>query len=113
MVRTAFAIVTAAILWSTPIPSAHESFRIIGTIVKFEKWRLEIKTVYGEPYSVLLQPSPPIERNKKPATESDSDRGRSCLPVRGFDPRYVHLAIAVRRRSAGHRFGHRIGGSSP
>jgi len=77
--RRTFGIVAVAALWSSPVASAHESFRIIGTVVTLDKWRLEIKTVHGEPFSILLQPSTPIERNTKPATTKELRAGRSVV----------------------------------
>jgi len=93
--RRAFGILAAAVLLSGSLLSAHESFRIIGTIVTFDKWRLEIKTVYGEPYSVLLQPSTPIEHNKKPSTAKELKAGRTVVvQVVGDTPYDADLYIA-------------------
>lgn len=93
--RTLLGITALVMLVSSPILSAHESFRIIGTIVKFEKWRLEIKTVYDEPYSILLQPSTPIERNKKPATVKELKAGLGVVvQVVGDTPYDADLYVA-------------------
>src|SRR5687768_607090 len=61
--------------------SAHEVFRIIGTIVKFENWRLDVKTADGEIFLIQLQEYTPIERDKKrhrERAESWRCRRRRC-----------------------------------
>lgn len=50
--RRIFAIVALGALLSSTMVSAHEVFRIVGTIVKFEKWRLDVKTADGEMFLI-------------------------------------------------------------
>jgi hypothetical protein len=74
-VRRILAIVALGALLSSTMVSAHEVFRIVGTIVKFEKWRLDVKTADGEMFLILLQEYTPIERDKKRVTAKELKAG--------------------------------------
>ena len=55
MLRKLLGGVALASLFSSPALSAHEQFRIIGKIVKFDKWRLDVETPDGETFLIRLQ----------------------------------------------------------
>ena len=74
MRKTSPIIVLVAPLSSTTL-SAHEVFRVVGTIVKFEKWRLDVKTNDGEVFLIQLQEYTPIQRDKKRVTAKELKAG--------------------------------------
>jgi hypothetical protein len=72
MIRAIVRVVTFAVLLSSTMSlAAHDQFRIIGTIVKFEKLQLYVDTSQGGVSAFQLQEGTPIYRDKKrvPATE--------------------------------------------
>jgi hypothetical protein len=79
MLRKVMSIVAVAVLFLSGMVSAHENFRIIGTIVKFENWRLDVKTRDGETFGITLQQSTPIQRDKKWVTSKELKVGRSVV----------------------------------
>jgi hypothetical protein len=97
-VRLALCVVTtAAVLFPVPL-SGHENFRIIGNIVKFERWQLQVDTTAGESFTITLQESTPIERDKKPVTAKELRPGRGVVvDVMGDTPYDDDLfVVAVR-----------------
>lgn len=98
--RRIFAIVALGALLSSTMVSAHEVFRIVGTIVKFEKWRLDVKTADGEMFLIQLQEYTPIERDKKRVTAKELKAGVGVIvEVVGDTPydadRYVASVTVV------------------
>jgi hypothetical protein len=79
MLRTLLGSLALAALVSTSPVSAHDQFRVIGKIVKFENWRLNVETSYGEPFSFLLSEYTPIWRDKKPVTAKELKVGGSVV----------------------------------
>lgn len=79
MLRKLFGGLALAALVSTSTVSAHEQFRVIGKIVKFEKWRLDVETRYGETFLFPLQEYTPIWRDKKPVTAKELKVGGSVV----------------------------------
>ena len=79
MLRKVMAVVAVAVLFLSGMVSAHENFRIIGTIVKFENWRLDVTTRDGETFGITLQQSTPIQRDKKWVTAKELKVGRSVV----------------------------------
>ena len=73
--RKMFAIVVLAAMLSSTMLSAHEVFRIVGTIVKFEKFRLDVKTADGEMFLIQLQEYTPIQRDKTRVTSKELKAG--------------------------------------
>jgi hypothetical protein len=98
MVRFIWIVLAAATFLSSSASFAHENFRIIGTIVKFEQWRLQIETAAGEAFTITLQESTPVERDKKPVTAKELRPGRSVVvDVMGDTPYDDDLyVVAVR-----------------
>jgi len=88
MLRQLLAGLALAALVSTSTVSAHDQFRIVGTIVKFDKWRLDVETSYGETFLFLLQQSTPIWRDKKPATAKELKVGGSVVVEVSADSLY-------------------------
>ena len=79
MLRTLIGTAVVTVLLSSTLLSAHENFRIIGTIVNFDNWQLAVKTAAGDTYFVMLQESTPIERNKKWVTAKELKPGLSVV----------------------------------
>jgi len=77
--RHILGIVVFAALFGAVVLSAHEQFRIVGKIVKFEKLQLEVTTNYGERFLLRLQEGTLIERNKKRVPATELKAGRSVV----------------------------------
>jgi hypothetical protein len=72
MMRQIVGIIAFAVLLSGAVSlSAHEQFRIVGKIVKFEKLQLVVDSTYSERFVLNLQEGTLIQRDRKrvPATE--------------------------------------------
>jgi hypothetical protein len=78
MLRKLLGMVALVGLLSTPL-SAHEQFRIVGKIVKFDKMRLDVETPYGETFLIRLQEYTPIQRDKKRVTAKELKVGGSVV----------------------------------
>ena len=79
MMRQIRGIVTFAVLSGAVLLSAHDQFRIVGKIVKFEKLQLEVTTNYGERFLLQLQEGTLIQRNKKRVPATELKAGRSVF----------------------------------
>lgn len=66
-------------LVSTSTVAAHEQFRIIGKIVKFENWRLDVETADGETFVFPLHEHSVIWRDKKRVTTKELRVGGSVF----------------------------------
>jgi hypothetical protein len=66
-------------LVSTSTVAAHEQFRIIGKIVKFENWRLDVETADGETFVFPLHEHSVIWRDKTRVTAKELRVGRSVF----------------------------------
>jgi hypothetical protein len=77
--RELLGTVLLAIVFSSTALSAHETFRIIGKIVKFENWELEVYTRDQETFRFKLQDYTPIERDKKPVSAKELKAGASVV----------------------------------
>jgi hypothetical protein len=98
MVRLVLCVLaTTTALSSIPL-SGHENFRIVGTIVKFERWQLQVATAAGESFAITLQESTPIERDKKSVSATELKPGRSVvIDVMGDTPYdYDLYVVSVR-----------------
>jgi hypothetical protein len=77
--RKLLGTVLLAVLVASTNLSAHETFRIIGKIVKFENSELEVYTRDQETFRFKLQEYTPIERDKKPVTAKELKAGASVV----------------------------------
>lgn len=77
--RQILGIVAFAVLSGALSLSAHDQFRIIGKIVKFEKLQLEVTTNYSERFLLQLQEGTLIQRNKKRVPATELKAGRSVV----------------------------------
>ena len=79
MLRKLLGSLALAALVSTSMVSAHEQFRVIGKIVKFENWQLGVETSYGETFVFRIHEYTPIWRDKKPVTAKELKVGGSVF----------------------------------
>ena len=77
--RQILGIVIFAVLAGAVLLSAHDQFRIIGKIEKFEKLQLVVTSNYGERFLLQLQEGTPIQRNKKRVPATELKAGRSVV----------------------------------
>jgi hypothetical protein len=77
--RKLLGTVTLVLLFSNTTLSAHETFRIIGKIVKFENWEREVFTRDQETFLFKLQEYTPIERDKKRVSAKELKAGASVV----------------------------------
>ena len=78
--RHILGIVVVALLLSGAVPvNAHEQFRIIGTIAKFEKLQLIVDTAFSERFVLNLQEGTLIQRDKKRVPATELKAGRSVV----------------------------------
>jgi hypothetical protein len=77
--RTLGIVVVAVLLSGAVSVNAHEQFRIIGKIVKFEKLQLVVDTAYSERFVLNLQEGTPIQRDKKRVSAKELKAGRSVV----------------------------------
>jgi hypothetical protein len=78
MMRQIIGILTFAVLSGAVSLSAHDQFRLVGKIVKFEKLQLDVTTNYGD-FLLQLQEGTPIQRNKKRVPATELKAGRSVV----------------------------------
>jgi hypothetical protein len=75
---TSLAVLAVLLLGTAPI-TAHEQFRIVGTVVKFKDLLLEVKSRTGEPFAIKLQESTLVQREKKRVPQTELRAGRSVV----------------------------------
>jgi hypothetical protein len=79
MLRTLLGILALVAFVSTSTVSGHEQFRVIGKIVKFDNWQLDVETQYSETFRFHLSEYTPIWRDKKPVTAKELKVGGSVF----------------------------------
>ena len=79
MLRKLLGSLALAALVSTSMVSAHEQFRVVGKIVKFENWQLAVETSYQETFVFRIHEYTPIWRDKKPVTAKELKVGGSVF----------------------------------
>jgi hypothetical protein len=78
--RQIVGVIAFAVLLSGAVSlTAHEQFRIIGTIVKFEKLQLVVDSTYSERFVLNLQEGTLIQRDKKRVPATELKVGRSVV----------------------------------
>jgi hypothetical protein len=80
MRRILLGILTFAVLMSDAASlGAHDQFRIIGKIVKFEKLQLVVDTAYSERFVLNLHEGTLVQRDKKRVPATELKVGRSVV----------------------------------
>lgn len=70
---------TALLLLGVAPLSAHEKFRIVGTVVKAQATQLDVKAADGQTYEIDLDAKTRVTRNKKTVVRSELKAGRSVV----------------------------------
>lgn len=80
MIRLTIAGVLAALMLSVASSSAHDNYRIIGTVVKLAGTTLDItQTKNGKTISMEMTKTSRVTRNKKPVKASEIKAGASVV----------------------------------
>lgn len=75
---------------------AHERFRVIGTLTKFEKSEIDVKNKDGKTTSILLDKKTKITRDTKKVPVSSLKVGQSVVVDAFGDDEFDLLALDIR-----------------
>ena len=89
------AVVAMLALGSVPA-SAHDEFRIIGTVARYENSTLQVKNREGKTLSVRLDKQTVITRDKKKVTPTELKTGLSVVVDAYGDTEEDSLALEIR-----------------
>ena len=78
MTRRGFVLATLLLLGVVPL-SAHEKFRIIGTVVKVQAMQLDVKAADGQTYEIDMDAKTRVTRNKKRVAIAVLKAGQSVV----------------------------------
>jgi hypothetical protein len=92
---TLWAIVTILAAVAAPV-RAHDDFRVIGTLLKHENSKIEVKKKEGKVVSIRLDKQTAISRDKKKVTPSELRVGQSLVVDAYGDTEDDSLAIEIR-----------------
>jgi hypothetical protein len=92
---TTFAIPVMLIVGAAQL-SAHDNFRIIGTLVKQESSKIDVKKKDGATVSITLDKQTEITRDKKKVAASELRAGQSLVVDAYGDTEDDSLAIEIR-----------------
>ena len=76
--------------------SAHDNFRIIGTLVKYENSTIQIKKKEGNTVSIKVDKQTAVSRDKKKVPASELRSGQSLVVDAYGDTEDDALAIEIR-----------------
>lgn len=79
MTRRAFAVAAALLVLGGLHLSAHEKFRIVGTVIKVHAAQLDVKAADGQTYEIDMDAKTRVTRNKKPVAMAELKAGRSVV----------------------------------
>ena len=74
-----FALAAALVLLGAVPLSAHEKFRIVGTVVTVQATQLDVKAADGQTYEIDMDGQTRVTQNKKKAAVSQLKAGRSVV----------------------------------
>jgi len=74
-----FAVAAALVLLAAMHPSAHEKFRIVGTVVRVQAAQLDVKAADGQTYEIDMDAKTRVTRNRKRVAASELKTGRSVV----------------------------------
>jgi hypothetical protein len=92
---TTCALVTTLVTGAAPL-HAHDDFRIIGTLMKHEASKIEVKNKEGKTISIRLDKQTAISRDKKKVAPSELRVGQSLVVNAYGDTEDDSLAIEIR-----------------
>jgi hypothetical protein len=79
MTRRGFALAAALLLLGAMHLSAHEKFRIVGTVIKVHVGQLDVKAADGQTYEIDMDAKTRVTRNKKKVAAAELKAGRSVV----------------------------------
>lgn len=74
-----FALAAALVLLGAVPLSAHEKFRIVGTLLKVHAMQVDVKAADGQTYEIDMDAKTRVTQNKKKAAVSQLKAGRSVV----------------------------------
>ena len=77
--RTVIAALAAVIIVSLTSIAAHETFRVVGTVVAMKGNRLEVKTTQGRTIAMTTNAKTKVTRDKKPVKVDELKAGISVV----------------------------------
>jgi hypothetical protein len=92
---TLCAVVTIFVAGAAPL-WAHDDFRIIGTLMKHENSKIEVKNKEGKVISVRLDKQTAISRDNKKVPPSELRAGQSLVVNAYGDTEDDSLALEIR-----------------
>ena len=96
MSRTLVTAVLAILALASPSLSAHDEFRIIGTVARHENSTLQVKNREGKTLSVRLDKQTVITRDKKKVPPTELKTGLSVVVDAYGDTEEDSLALEIR-----------------
>ena len=96
MARTLVTAVLAILALASPSLSAHDEFRIIGTVARYENSTLQVKNREGKTLSVRLDKQTVITRDKKKVPPTELKTGLSVVVDAYGDTEEDSLALEIR-----------------
>lgn len=96
MSRTLVTAVLAILALASPSLSAHDEFRIIGTVARYENSTLQVKSREGKTLSVRLDKQTVITRDKKKVPPTELKTGLSVVVDAYGDTEEDSLALEIR-----------------
>lgn len=79
MTRRGFALAAALVLLGAMPLSAHEKFRIVGTVLKVQATQVDVKAADGQTYEIDMDAKTRVTRNKKSVAKSELRAGRRVV----------------------------------
>lgn len=79
MTRRGFAVAAALVLLAAMHLSAHEKFRIVGTVLKVQAAQLDVKAADGQTYEIDMDAKTRVTRNKKRVAMAELKAGQSVV----------------------------------
>lgn len=96
MTRLAIITTVATLLLGLGSAFAHDEFRIIGTIVRYEKSTLAVRNREGKTLSVRVDKQTAINRDNKKVDATELKAGQSVVVDAYGDTEDDSLAIEIR-----------------
>jgi hypothetical protein len=94
--RILLGILTFAVVMSDAVSlRAHEQFRIIGKIVKFENLQLVVDSTFSERFVLNLQEGTLVQRDKKRVPATELKAGRSVVVDVSGDTLYDEYLFVI------------------
>ena len=79
MTRRGFVVAAALVLLAAMPLSAHEKFRIVGTVLKVHAAQLDVKAADGQTYEIDMDAKTRVTRNKKRVAVAQLQAGQRVV----------------------------------